>query len=256
MSSSLKTMEKPWSSKDFALRIWSPRLEVDGSGISRLGLWRARSSPMALAPARDTTRSDIANISGSSSVIYSYCLYPSTVRSILSCLSLPVRWTILKSLRSSLRASRIAPFTEADPWLPPITIITGLSSLKPTNSLPLSALPFKSSSLMGDPVSTAFSGGTISKVSGKLQHTTSADDRHSLLASPGVISDSCIMQGIFKRDAALTTGPDTNPPFEKSTLGFNFLRIFLASKYPFITLKGSVKFLGSKYLRSFPLETP
>ena len=47
-------------------------------------------------------------------------------------------------------------------------------------------------------------------VSGKLQHIFDADERQSLLASPGVISDSWISAGIFRRFAAITTGTVTN----------------------------------------------
>ena len=52
---------------------------------------------------------------------------------------------------------------------------------------------------------------------------------HSLLARPGVMSDSWITQGIFKEEAALTTGTVTNPPLEKTISGQISFRIFLAS---------------------------
>lgn len=83
-------------------------------------------------------------------------------------------------------------------------------------------------------------------VSGKLQHIFDADERQSLLASPGVISDSWISAGIFRRFAAITTGTVTNPPLEKTTSGFRSFRIFLAWLKPFRTRNGSEKFFRSK----------
>ena len=51
---------------------------------------------------------------------------------------------------------------------------------------------------MGDPVSTALSAGRYFKVSGKLQHTLQACGIASLLARPGVISDSWMIAGILR----------------------------------------------------------
>ena len=83
---------------------------------------------------------------------------------------------------------------------------------------------------MGEPVSTAFSSGRYLSVSGKLQHTFFATGMQSLFARPGVRSDSCMMQGIFNDEAALTTGTDTKPPFENTTSGFISFKSFLASE--------------------------
>ena len=81
-------------------------------------------------------------------------------------------------------------------------------------------------------MSTAFSAGRFCSVSGKLQQTLRATGIHRLFASPGVISDSCIIQGIFSIAAARTTGTLTNPPLLKTISGFNVFRIFLASTKP------------------------
>ena len=68
----------------------------------------------------------------------------------------------------------------------------------------------------------------------------------NILARPGVMSDSWINAGIFKRLAAITTGTVTKPPLEKTTSGFSSFRIFLAWLNPFSTRNGSEKFLRSK----------
>ena len=49
-----------------------------------------------------------------------------------------------------------------------------------------------------------------------------ANFKEILLANPGVKSDSCMIVGIFKERAAITTGTLTKPPFEKSKSGFVF----------------------------------
>ena len=141
---------------------------------------------------------------------------------------------------------RTLSLTEAAPRLPPMTISTGLSAVKPQNLRPASALPERSSWRIGVPVRTAFSAGRFATVSGKLQQILDAEERQSLLARPGVISDSWIRAGIFKRFAAITTGTVTNPPLEKTTSGFSSLRIFLDWLKPFRTRNGSEKFLRSK----------
>ena len=83
-------------------------------------------------------------------------------------------------------------------------------------------------------------------VSGKLQHTFFAPRIAILFASPGVISDSWIIAGIWQCFAARTTGTDTNPPLEKTTSGLSLRRMEIACPYPFNTLKGSEKFFQSK----------
>ena len=137
-----------------------------------------------------------------------------------------------------------------------MTMTTGLPDVKWHKSRAWNLLPLESSARMGEPVSTALSSGRSFIVSGKLQQTLVATGIHSLLASPGVISDSWMMQGIFKDAAALTTGTLTNPPFENTIFGFNFRRSETACVNPLTTLKGSEKFLTSKYLLNFPEEMP
>lgn len=127
----------------------------------------------------------------------------------------PQRWTTWNSFRSSGRILRTLSLTEAAPRLPPITISTGLSAVKPQNLRPFSAFPERSSWRIGVPVRTALSAGRLATVSGKLQQILDAEERQSLLARPGVMSDSWINAGIFKRLAAITTGTVTKPPLEK-----------------------------------------
>ena len=79
--------------------------------------------------------------------------------------------------------------------------------------------PWASSARIGEPVSTALSPGRSFNVSGKLQHTFLATGMHILLASPGVMSDSWMMQGMPRDAAARTTGTATKPPLEKTTSG-------------------------------------
>ena len=143
--------------------------------------------------------------------------------------------------------------TEAAPKLPPITKITGLLTVKLHKSRAEILSPFVNSSLIGEPVRTAFSFGSMDKVSGKLQQIFFATGIHSLFASPGVISDSWIIQGMCRDAAARTTGTLTNPPLEKTTSGFIFFKYFRACANPFMTRKGSVKFLRSRYLLNLPV---
>ena len=70
---------------------------------------------------------------------------------------------------------------------------------------------------------------TNCKLSLNVTHNLSQNGDANLLASPGVISDSCAITGIFFIEAAITTGTVTNPPFENITSGFSFDNIFLAS---------------------------
>ena len=135
---------------------------------------------------------------------------------------------------------------EFAPRLPPITIITGLEVLKPQKESPSALLPFASSSRIGEPDKTALSLGSMASVSGKLQQTFLATGIQSLLASPGVISDSWMIHGIWRAAAARTTGTLTKPPLEKTTSGLICFNIFLASPKPLMTLKGSVRFFTSR----------
>ena len=147
-------------------------------------------------------------------------------------------------------------FTATAPRLPPIIRTTGFESSNPQNLSPFSLLPLKSSSLIGEPVRTAFSAGRCLSVSGKFVQTLTAHGMQILFASPGVISDSCIIHGILRDLAATTTGTDTKPPFENTTSGLIFLSRCLACASPLSTLNGSLRFLRSMYLRSFPLDIP
>lgn len=70
----------------------SPRLAFAESGIRRLGFFKAFSSQIALAPAREITISDRANRSASSCLIYSYCTYPFVSLRLSSIFPLPHRW--------------------------------------------------------------------------------------------------------------------------------------------------------------------
>ena len=164
-------------------------------------------------------------------------------------------WRMRRS-RSSSRQAESVSFITWLPVLPPIKRITGLSSVKLQNFLAASLSPVKSSVLIGVPVTTAFPSGRFFWVSGKLQHIFVAFGSASLFASPGVISDSWRMTGIFFFAAARATGTLTKPPFEKTISGFSFFISFFDWKYPLKTLKGSIKFLRSKYLLSFPDDIP
>ena len=77
-----------------------------------------------------------------------------------------------------------------------------------------------------------FSAGSDFKVSRKLQQTFRATGIQSLLASPGVISDSWITHGIFREAAARTTGTDTNPPLEKQRPAAALLKFYGLRKIP------------------------
>ena len=57
ISSSYRTSEKPCFLKDSALSIWSPLLALADSGMSTLGILRAKSSQIALAPALESAMS-------------------------------------------------------------------------------------------------------------------------------------------------------------------------------------------------------
>ena len=96
-----------------------------------------------------------------------------------------------------------------EPRLPPIIIMMGFLSLIPHSFSPLSAFPKKSFSLMGVPVSIPFSFGIYFKVSGKFAQIFFAKGKASLLASPGVISDSWMMTGTLLSHPVATTGTVT-----------------------------------------------
>ena len=85
---------------------------------------------------------------------------------------------------------RTAVFTFTEPRLPPIIRIIGLSGVRPVYFKPARRSPWRISARIGEPVKTALSAGRYGNVSGKLQQTFFADGMHSLLARPGVISDS------------------------------------------------------------------
>ena len=245
-SSSSKTILKPWRSKERAFKIWSPRLAFAESGIKRFGLCSARSSQIALAPALEITTSVSANKSFNWFWMYSNWTYPFKDFKESSIFPFPQRWMTWKSFNNSGRTERTALLTATEPRLPPIIKITGLSSVSPQNSSAADLLPSNSSWRIGEPVSTAFSFGRCSKVSGKLQHTFVADGIEILFASPGVISDSWMMVGTWRRFPAMTTGTETKPPLEKITSGFSSLINLFASRNPFRTRKGSVKFCTLK----------
>ena len=129
-SSSFKTLLKPWRAKESAFKIWSPRLAAAESGIRRLGLRKARSSQMELAPAREMTTSAAANRCFKGASTYSYCTYPSVPIRLSSRLPFPqicITWNVFKSCG---RIFRTAVFTATDPRLPPMIRRTGLSSVK------------------------------------------------------------------------------------------------------------------------------
>ena len=90
---------------------------------------------------------------------------------------------------------RTAWFTLTEPRLPPMTRMIGLAAERWVYWRPARRSPFSSSARIGDPVSTALSSGRYLRVSGKLQQTFFAEGMQSLLARPGVISDSWIIVG-------------------------------------------------------------
>ena len=73
-----------------------------------------------------------------------------------------------------------------------------------------------------------------------------ANGLHSLFASPGVMSLSCITTGTPQMAAPKTTGTLTKPPLEKTTSGFSLPMIPMLWNAPAMTRKGSVKFCQSK----------
>ena len=186
------------------------------------GLRRARISQIAFAPAREIITSAAAIRSHNSSLIYSYCTYPFVPFKDSSSLPLPQRWMIWNFSNSFGRILRTAVLTATAPRLPPMIRSVGFSSVNPQKASPFSLSPWKSSSRIGEPVRTAFCGGRCLIVSGKFVQTRFAQGIQILFASPGVISDSWITQGIFLDLAASTTGTDTKPPLEKTTSGLIF----------------------------------
>ena len=72
-----------------------------------------------------------------------------------------------------------------------------------------------------------------------------------LFAKPKLKSDSCVITGILSCFDAITTGSATYPPFENTTLGFNFFKMTFASLTLLINLNGSSAFLKVNDLTSF-----
>ena len=84
-------------------------------------------------------------------------------------------------------------------------------------------------------------------VSGKLQHTFVAAEREILFTSPGVISDSWIITGIWRCLAARTTGTATKPPLEKTTSGFQLFQDFYSTSHHSLLIHGTdQRSFGSK----------
>src|SRR5699024_3453916 len=121
--------------------------------------------------------------------------------------------------------------------------------------LPRSLSPLNKALRTTAPTYTAFFSGKCFVVSGKVANTFFANGIESLLASPGVISDSSINEGTRLNFAAATTGTDTKPPFETITFGFVLPIIRQASQVPFSTLNGSLTFSSDMHLRNLPVET-
>ena len=133
-------------------------------------------------------------------------------------------------------------------------MITGMPSLKPKRFRPWARSPFRISGRMGVPVYRPLGPASLA-ASGKVQHITVAKGAVSLLANPGVMSDSWHTMGTWFNFAPYTTGTETNPPLENTTFGFSLCTSRRAWSTPRITLKGSEKFFTSKYRRSLPQET-
>ena len=127
-----------------------------------------------------------------------------------------------------------------------MTMRTGLSPSKPRKSSPACLLPVKISARTGQPLTIDRPSGRYRSVSVKLQSTRSAEEKHILLARPGVKSASWITQGMPMRCAAQTTGAPTKPPLEKTAAGLIFLSARAASLQPFKTRPGSVRFFRLK----------
>ena len=129
-STCLLYTSNPCFAKEFALRIWSPRLAEADRGIRRFGLRRANSSQMELAPALEMTISAAANRCFNGASTYSYCTYPAVPIRLSSRLPLPqicITWYLARRRGSILRT---AWFTVTEPRLPPIIRRTGLSALR------------------------------------------------------------------------------------------------------------------------------
>ena len=89
---------------------------------------------------------------------------------------------------------RTAALIACAPEEPPVTIKTGRPSVKPNVDSPFSRLPFNISGRMGVPVYTPRSPKPRA-ASGNVHSILRANGALSLLASPGVMSDSWISSG-------------------------------------------------------------
>ena len=131
------------------------------------------------------------------------------------------------------------------PEEPPVTISTGRESVKPKRFRPSSYRPENRSVRRGVPVTTPFLP-ICAAASGKVQHTLTARGVDSLLARPGVMSDSCSSTGTWCSHAPYTTGTDTKPPLENTMSGLIWRMSEAAWNAPCSTRNGSVKFFRSK----------
>ena len=146
---------------------------------------------------------------------------------------------------SSGRAARSTALTDCAPSEPPIIIKTGLPPSKPASFSPRARSPEKICARSGVPVWTPFGASSFAH-SGNVVQMDFANGLHSLFASPGVISLSCITTGTPQMAAPKTTGTLTKPPLEKTTSGFSLPMIPMLWNAPAMTRKGSVKFCQSK----------
>lgn len=113
-----------------------------------------------------------------------------------------------------------ASFRLRAPRLPPMTITVGLEGSSPANAAPFSRLPLNRRSDNTGPTQDTFPfRETDCTVSGKVVKNVPTNGRLSLLASPGVMSDSCIKMRLRFTKPPTTTGNDTKPPLEKMMSG-------------------------------------
>ena len=82
------------------------------------------------------------------------------------------------------------------------------------------SVPEKTIARSGVPVCTALLPSSFAH-SGKVVHMALANGLHSLFASPGVMSLSCMTTGTRHSAAPKTTGTLTKPPLEKTMLGLS-----------------------------------
>ena len=160
-------------------------------------------------------------------------------------LPLPQTWSTSNRLVSAGSASRSTALTVCAPSEPPIIIKTGFWPSKPASLRPRAWSPEKICARSGVPVRTPFGASSFAH-SGNVVQTDLANGLHSLLASPGVISLSCITTGTPQMAAPKTTGTLTKPPLENTTFGFSLPMTPMLWNAPAMTRKGSVKFFQSK----------